>query len=97
MESPSNPFAENWNCAKDAESGAEYSLIVPPSYYRAAMDGGQLKKHYVAVADKNPVTVLLCNYLGAVAGIDMDCDRVVRLAQHSTIVGTNSRAAIRAN
>lgn len=75
-------------CREGAEAGAEYALLVPPSYYRAAMDERQLEEYYMAVADKSPVPVLLYNYPGAVAGIDLDSDFIIRVAQHSNIVGT---------
>lgn len=75
-------------CREGAEAGADYVLLVPPSYYRAAMNEGQLEEYYNAVADESPVPVLLYNYPGAVAGIDMDSDFIIRVAQHSNIVGT---------
>lgn len=75
-------------CKEGAEAGAEYVLLVPPSYYRGAMDESRLEEYYTAVADESPVPVLLYNYPGAVAGIDMDSDFIIRLVQHSNIVGT---------
>lgn len=42
----------------------------------------------MAVADDSPVPILLYNYPGAVAGIDMDSDFIIRMAKHSNIVGT---------
>ena len=75
-------------CTEGAEAGAEYALLVPPSYYRPAMDERQLGEYYMAVADKRPVPILLYNYPGALAGIDMDSDFIVRVAQHSNIVET---------
>jgi len=31
-------------CREDAEAGAEYALLVPPSYHRPAMDEGRLEE-----------------------------------------------------
>lgn len=75
-------------CREGAKAGAEYALIVPPSYYRAAMDENRLEEYYMAVADESPVPILLYNYPGAVAGIDMDSDFIPRVAKHRNIVGT---------
>ena len=75
-------------CREGAEAGAEYALLDPPSYYRAAIDERQLEEYYMAVADKSPVPVLFYNYPGAVAGMYLDSDFIIRVAQHSNIVGT---------
>ena len=75
-------------CRDGAEAGAEYVLLVPPSYYRAAKDEARLEEYFNAVADKSPLPILLYNYPGAVAGIDMDSDFIVRMGQHGNIVGT---------
>ena len=42
----------------------------------------------MAVVDESPVPILLHNYPGAVAGIDMDSDFIIRMAQDENIVGT---------
>ncbi|CAK7240683.1 MAG: L-threo-3-deoxy-hexylosonate aldolase [Sporothrix thermara] len=69
-------------------AGADYTLILPPSYFRAQMDESAVYNYFVAVADGSPLPVVLYNYPGAVAGIDMDSDLLIRLAQHPNIVGT---------
>ena len=75
-------------CREGAKTGAEYALLVAPSYYRAAMDESRLEEYYMAVADESPVPVLLYNYPGAVAGIDLDSDFIIRVAKHRNIIGT---------
>ena len=75
-------------CREGAEAGARYVLLVPPSYYRAATDESRLEEYYMAVADESLVPVLLYNYPGAVAGVDMDSDFIIRMAKHRNIVGT---------
>lgn len=71
-----------------AAAGAEYTLLVPPSYYRYAMDEAAIVEYYTKVADSSPLPVILYNYPGAVAGIDMDSDLIISLAAHPNIVGT---------
>lgn len=75
-------------CQECAEAGAEYVLIVPPSYYRYAMDEEAITEYYTKVADGSPLPVILYNYPGAVAGLDMDSDLIIKLAKHPNIVGT---------
>lgn len=77
-----------------ADAGAEYVLIVPPSYYRYAVGNDEsLYEFFTGVADESPVPVILYNYPGAVAGIDMDSDLIIRISQHPNIVGTKFTCA----
>ncbi|EPE05030.1 dihydrodipicolinate synthase [Ophiostoma piceae UAMH 11346] len=76
------------NLAADKTVGADYVLLLPPSYFRAQMDEAAVYQYFVDVADKSPLPVVLYNYPGAVAGIDMDSDTLIRLAEHPNIVGT---------
>lgn len=75
-------------CNEAHAAGAEYVLLVPPSYYRYAMTEDAIYSYYTAVADASPCPLILYNYPGAVAGIDMDSDFIIKLAKHKNIVGT---------
>ncbi|TID24430.1 hypothetical protein E6O75_ATG02795 [Venturia nashicola] len=75
-------------CKTLYEAGAEYTLLVPPSYYRTAIDEDAIYEYFTAVADGSPLPVIIYNYPGAVAGIDIDSDLLIRLAKHPNIVGT---------
>lgn len=76
-------------CRESAEAGGEYVLLVPPSYYRAAMGNEEaLYEYFTGVADGSPLPLILYNYPGAVAGIDMDSDFIIRVSQHPNIIGT---------
>jgi L-threo-3-deoxy-hexylosonate aldolase len=68
--------------------GADYALILPPSYFRGLMDETAIHDYFTHVADESPLPLILYNYPGAVAGIDMDSDLLTKLAQHPNIVGT---------
>lgn len=76
------------SCKDAAEAGAEYVLLVPPSYYRYAIDEDAIVEYYTKVADASPLPVILYNYPGAVSGIDMDSDLIIKLGEHPNIVGT---------
>ncbi|CAM1508125.1 Fc.00g049730.m01.CDS01 [Cosmosporella sp. VM-42] len=71
-----------------AEAGADYTLVLPPSYYRAQMDEDAVYNYFIALADESPLPIILYNYPGAVSGVDMDSDLLIKLAQHPNIVGT---------
>ncbi|KAJ6785828.1 hypothetical protein PWT90_09609 [Aphanocladium album] len=75
-------------CKLAAEQGADYALILPPSYYRAQTDEDVIFNYFTSVADASPLPLILYNYPGAVSGIDMDSDLIIRLAEHPNIVGT---------
>ncbi|KAF9889097.1 hypothetical protein FE257_008074 [Aspergillus nanangensis] len=81
-------------CQESADAGAEYALIVPPSYYRYAVGNDEtLCEFFSAVADGSPIPLILYNYPGAVAGIDMDSDLLIRISQHPNIIGTKFTCA----
>ncbi|TWU72129.1 hypothetical protein ED733_002486 [Metarhizium rileyi] len=71
-----------------AGAGADYALLLPPSYYRAQMDEESVVNYFTAVADASPLPVIIYNYPGAVSGIDLDSDVLIKLGRHPNIVGT---------
>ncbi|KAK4178753.1 hypothetical protein QBC36DRAFT_288256 [Triangularia setosa] len=75
-------------CKLAREVGADYALLLPPSYFRFLMDEQAIYDYFVSVADESPLGLILYNYPGAVAGIDMDSDLLIKLAAHPNIVGT---------
>jgi L-threo-3-deoxy-hexylosonate aldolase len=70
------------------EAGGEYVLLLPPSYFRGLMDEEAVYNYFIEVANDSSLPIILYNYPGAVAGIDMDSDLLIRLAKHPNIVGT---------
>ncbi|KAG9235397.1 mitochondrial putative 4-hydroxy-2-oxoglutarate aldolase [Amylocarpus encephaloides] len=70
------------------KAGGEYVLLLPPSYFRGKMDDEAVYDYFVEVASGSSLPLILYNYPGAVAGIDMDSDLLIRLAKHPNIVGT---------
>jgi L-threo-3-deoxy-hexylosonate aldolase len=75
-------------CQELAKAGGEYALLVAPSYYRYAMDEEALYEYFTSVASGSPIPIILYNYPGAVAGIDMDSDFIIKVSKHPNIVGT---------
>lgn len=73
---------------KDAyAAGGDYALILPPSYYKAAYNDQVLIDYFLDVAAESPIGIVIYNYPGAVAGVDLSSDHITRLAKHPKIVG----------
>ncbi|KKA28364.1 hypothetical protein TD95_000209 [Thielaviopsis punctulata] len=74
-------------CRKARQEGACGALVLPPSYYRGLMDAQAIAEYFTAVADEADFPIVVYNYPGAVAGIDLDSDALVALSAHKNIVG----------
>ncbi|KAH8896129.1 aldolase [Thozetella sp. PMI_491] len=71
-----------------ANAGADYALILPPSYWAAAMSKPVIKSFYLEVASKSALPIVIYNFPGVASGIDLDSDLVCDLASEaSNIVG----------
>jgi 4-hydroxy-2-oxoglutarate aldolase len=69
-----------------AEQGAEAVLVRAPSYYRAQMTSEVLREHFLALADRSPVPVILY-HVPKFVPIDLVPDLVGELARHDNVVG----------
>jgi L-threo-3-deoxy-hexylosonate aldolase len=70
-------------------AGAVAVLVLVPSIFRWAVNDPKVVEGYFReVADSSPLPVVVYNYPGAVAGVDLDSDLLVRLARHPNIVAT---------
>ena len=76
-------------CREAWEAGGDYALVLPPSYYAGlfAPSSETIIEYFNAVADESPIPLLIYNFPGAVSGLDLSSDVVLRLAQHPNIVG----------
>ncbi|EXJ56814.1 hypothetical protein A1O7_07158 [Cladophialophora yegresii CBS 114405] len=73
---------------KDAyNAGGDAALILPPSYYKAAYKPENFVEFFQDVADGSPIPLIIYNYPGAVAGVDLDSDTIIKLAKHPKIRG----------
>lgn len=75
-------------CKAAQAAGGDSTLLIAPSYYRYAMDNATIKDYFLRVADGSPIPIMLYNYPGAVAGIDLDSDLILELSKHPNIIGT---------
>jgi 4-hydroxy-2-oxoglutarate aldolase len=80
------------HCEQAARCGADFVLVLPPSYYKARMDPHALKAHYRAVADASPLPLLIYNMPASAGGLDLDTATICTLATHPKIVGVKDSA-----
>jgi dihydrodipicolinate synthase/N-acetylneuraminate lyase len=74
-----------WSCEQAAKNGAVAVLVMPPSYFRTATEGG-IMEWFVALAGSSPVPVLAYNF-PKMTGFTMSQAFVAELAQHPNIAG----------
>ncbi|KAH6897413.1 dihydrodipicolinate synthase [Thelonectria olida] len=73
--------------AKDAaDAGASFGLLLPPSYWAKALSSDALVSYFRAVADASPIPIVVYNFPGVTAGIDLDSDQLSAMATHPNIV-----------
>ncbi|EAQ85077.1 hypothetical protein CHGG_09091 [Chaetomium globosum CBS 148.51] len=76
-------------CREAWEAGGDYALVLPPSYYAPlfAPASETITSFFTAVADASPIPIVIYNFPGAVGGLDLSSDTILRLAEHPNIVG----------
>ena len=67
-----------------AEAGADVAVITAPGYY--TYDVGEIEAIFLRFADQSPLPVLIYD-IPACAGMKLDEDMVLRLADHENIIG----------
>jgi 4-hydroxy-2-oxoglutarate aldolase len=76
-------------CREAGAAGGDYALVLPPSYYAGlfAPASASILEFFTRVADQSPIPLLIYNYPGAVAGLDLSSDLIIQLSAHPNIVG----------
>jgi len=78
-----------------ADRGADFALILTPSFYKSEMKPVAYIKYFSAVADKTKIPVIIYN-VPKFTGVDIEAETVAKLAEHKNIVGIkNSSENIR--
>lgn len=74
---------------KDAEdAGADYGLLLPPAYFRAASTPEVINEFFLDIAAKSKIPIVLYNFPGVCNGVDLDSAVIASLAKKSDkIVG----------
>lgn len=74
-------------CREAKNAGGDYALLMPPSFYKWAINSTTLYDFFTKIADASPLPIILYNFPGAVSGVDLDSDIMIRLLKHPNIVG----------
>lgn len=76
-------------CTEAWEAGGDYALVLPPAYYSSlfAPSSGTILEYFTAVADASPIPIIIYNFPGAVNGLDLSSDVIIKLSAHPRIVG----------
>ncbi|CAH0051691.1 unnamed protein product [Clonostachys solani] len=69
------------------EAGAEFALVLVPSYFHFAMSEDAIVAFFEELADESPVPVVIYNFPTVVAGLDLNSDMLIKLGNHPNIVG----------
>ncbi|KAF8862707.1 aldolase [Acephala macrosclerotiorum] len=75
-------------CREAKEAGGDAVLLLTPSFFKWAMNTSTIERYFTLVADRSPLPIVIYNYPGAVSGIDLDSELLIRLAKHPNIIGT---------
>ena len=92
----SDSIRETISLSNDAaDRGADYALILTPSFYKSEMKPVAYIKYFTAVADKTKIPVIIYN-VPKFTGVDIESETVAKLSEHKNIVGIkNSSENIR--
>jgi 4-hydroxy-2-oxoglutarate aldolase len=69
-----------------AAIGADAAIVITPSYYTSKMDAQAMRRHFMELAERSPLPILIYN-MPACTGVDLSAETVVELAQHPNIAG----------
>ncbi|KAL1409037.1 hypothetical protein Q8F55_005861 [Vanrija albida] len=83
--------------ARDAkEAGATHSIVICPGYFSFAMgrDRQAILGFFKKVLDESPLPVMIYNFPGAAAGIDLNSDELIELSEHPNCFGAKLTCAM---
>jgi 4-hydroxy-2-oxoglutarate aldolase len=69
------------------EAGADFALVLVPSYFHFAMDSAAIVAFFEELADNSPVPIVIYNFPGVAAGLDVNSEMLSTLGRHPNIVG----------
>ena len=69
-----------------AKMGADYALVVTPSYFKGSMKPQILYDHFIAVAESSKIGILIYN-VPQFTGINLEPELVAKLSEHPNIIG----------
>ncbi|KAF7871873.1 hypothetical protein EAF04_003980 [Stromatinia cepivora] len=74
-------------CKEAKESGGDYAIVLPPSYYASLLNPQRILDFFTQIADASPIPIIIYNYPAAQGGLDLTSDVILTLSTHPNIVG----------
>ncbi|GKU11945.1 dihydrodipicolinate synthase [Fusarium langsethiae] len=74
------------NANDAAEAGANFGLLLPPSYWAKALPSPAIVAYFKEVAAASPIPIVIYNFPAVTSGIDLDTDQLATLAAEPNIV-----------
>ena len=69
-----------------AKNGADYALIITPSFYKAAMNHKALLNYYTSVADSISIPLIIYS-VTKFTNVNIDIETIAKLSDHPNIIG----------
>jgi 4-hydroxy-2-oxoglutarate aldolase len=69
-----------------AKNGADYALIITPSFYKSAMNHKVLLNYYTAVADSISIPLIIYS-VTKFTNVNIEIETIAKLAEHPNIIG----------
>lgn len=69
-----------------ADAGAHYALVLVPSYFHFAMDAAAIVGFFQEVASASRIPIIIYNFPGVAAGLNVTSDMLEPLGEHPNIV-----------
>ncbi len=69
-----------------AKNGADYALIITPSFYKADMNHKALLNYFLAVADSTSIPLILYS-VTKFTNVNIEIETIAKLAEHPNIIG----------
>jgi 4-hydroxy-2-oxoglutarate aldolase len=71
---------------ESAKNGADYALIITPSFYKTAMNHKVLLYYYTAVADSISIPLIIYS-VTKFTNVNIEIETIAKLAEHPNIIG----------
>ncbi|KAJ5690274.1 hypothetical protein N7462_004666 [Penicillium macrosclerotiorum] len=68
-----------------AEAGADYALVLVPSYFHFALDAAAIVGFFQEVATASPIPIIIYNFPGVAAGLNVNSEMLETLGEHPNI------------
>jgi dihydrodipicolinate synthase/N-acetylneuraminate lyase len=68
------------------DAGADFALVLVPSYFHFALDQAAVISYFEEVADASPLPICIYNFPTVVAGLDVNSEMLAKLGRHPNIV-----------